>query len=268
MKLAKTRLSIGVPHKLGRKQCSVKNKEYARVPKGSGISIPNHIAVIMDGNARWAKNKGLPIAVGHKSGSKAIKTLVKSAAEFGVQYITIYAFSTENWQRPDEEVNYLMLLLKEYLAKEIDELIENGVKIVVSGNLDNIEKSVVEKIRRVEEQTKNNQTICLNVAFGYGSRQEILDSFKKILVDIENKKITFNEVDEELISKNLYQPQIPDPDLLIRTAGELRLSNFLLWQLAYTELYFTNKFWPDFSKEDLAEAIFEFNQRKRNYGKR
>ncbi len=232
------------------------------------LKIPNHIAVIMDGNARWAKSRSLPVAMGHKAGSVAIKTLVKSAAEFGVKYLTIYAFSTENWQRPQEEVGYLMLLLKEYLAKEIDELLENGVKIIVSGNLGNVEKSIVKKIREIEEQTKNNQTICLNVAFDYGSRQEIVDGVKKIIVAIEDKKISFDQVSEDLISQNLYQPQMPDPDLLIRTAGELRLSNFLLWQLAYSELYFTEKFWPDFSKEDLYEAILDFNQRKRNYGKR
>ncbi len=232
------------------------------------LKVPTHIAVIMDGNARWAKNKGLPVAMGHKAGSKAIKTLVKSAIEFGVKYLTIYAFSTENWQRPKEEVGYLMFLLKEYLTKEVNDLIENGVKIVVSGNLENIEESLVKRIRSIEEQTKNNQAICLNVAFDYGSRQEIVDGLKKIVLAIEENKINLSEINEDLISKNLYQSQIPDPDLLIRTAGELRLSNFLLWQLAYSELYFTEKFWPDFSKEDLYEAIFNFNQRKRNYGKR
>ncbi len=222
----------------------------------------------MDGNARWAKSKNLPVAMGHKAGSVAIKTLVKAAAEFGVKYLTIYAFSTENWQRPQEEVSYLMLLLKEYLAKEIDELDENGVQIIVSGNLENVDKSTVKRIKEIEEKTKNNQTICLNVAFDYGSRQEIVDAVKKIIVSTEDKKINLDQIDEALISQNLYQPQVPDPDLLIRTAGELRLSNFLLWQLAYSELYFTEKFWPDFSKEDLHKAILEFNQRKRNYGKR
>lgn len=231
-------------------------------------TIPTHIAVIMDGNARWAKSKNLPLAMGHKAGSNAIKTLVKSAAEFGVKYLTIYAFSTENWQRPKEEVGNLMFLLKEYLSKEVDELIENGVKIVVSGSLENVEKSIVNKIKDIEEQTKNNQTICLNVAFDYGSRQEIVDAVKKIIVNIQDKKIIFEQINEALISQNLYQPQLPDPDLLIRTAGELRLSNFLLWQLAYSELYFSDKFWPDFSKEDLQKAILDFNQRKRNYGKR
>jgi undecaprenyl diphosphate synthase len=234
----------------------------------NSLTIPNHIAVIMDGNARWAKSKNLPLAMGHKAGSQAIKTLVRSAAEFGVKYLTIYAFSTENWQRPKEEVGNLMLLLKEYLAKEVGELIENGVKIVVSGNLENVEKSTIARIKEIEEQTKNNQNICLNVAFDYGSRCEIVDAVKKIVLAKENKEINFDQINEDLISQNLYQPQLPDPDLLIRTAGELRLSNFLLWQLAYSELYFTEKFWPDFSKEDLQKAILDFNQRKRNYGKR
>ncbi len=232
------------------------------------LKIPTHIAVIMDGNARWAKNKGLPSAMGHKAGSSAIKTLVKSAVELGVKYLTIYAFSTENWQRPKEEVGYLMFLLKEYLAKEVDELVKNGVKIVISGNLENVEKSIVENIKALEERTKDNKSICLNVAFDYGSRSEIVDCFKKIALDIQDKKIGLNEINEDLISKNLYQPQIPDPDLLIRTGGELRLSNFLMWQLAYSELYFTEKFWPDFSGSDLKEAILDFNKRKRNYGKR
>lgn len=228
------------------------------------LVIPTHIAVIMDGNARWAKERKLPTVMGHRSGSMAIKTLVKSAIEFGVKYLTIYAFSTENWQRPQEEVGYLMGLVKEYLTKEINELIENDVKIVVSGHLANVDKSLVDNINKVVLRTKDNQTICLNVAFDYGSRQEIVDAFKKIIATINDS----DEIDENLISKNLYQPEIPDPDLLIRTAGEERLSNFLLWQSAYSELYFTKKFWPDFNKEDLVQAIFEFNQRKRNYGKR
>jgi undecaprenyl diphosphate synthase len=230
--------------------------------------VPVHIAVIMDGNSRWARGKNLPMAMGHKAGSQAVKTLVKSAIKFGVKYLTIYAFSTENWKRPKEEVGYLMSLIKEYLTREVDELAENGVKIIVSGNLENVEESIVKKIKSVEEQTKNNQTICLNVAFDYGSRQEIVDGFKKIANAILDKKIDVSDIDENLISKNLYQPNVPDPDLLIRTSGELRLSNFLLWQSAYTELLFTEKFWPDFAEEDLKKAILEFNQRKRNYGKR
>ncbi len=234
----------------------------------NNLVIPKHIAVIMDGNARWAKNKNLPISMGHKAGSLAIKTLVRSAIELGVQFVTIYSFSTENWQRPKDEVDNLMSLLKKYLSEEVSEIIKMGVKIVLSGSLANIEKSIVKKIKFIEFQTRNNSAICLNVAFDYGSRQEIVDCFKKIAVDIENKTISSSQINESMISQNLYQPQIADPDLLIRTAGDFRLSNFLLWQVAYTELYFTQTLWPDFSKQDLLQAIVNFNQRKRNYGKR
>lgn len=228
------------------------------------IKVPNHIAIIMDGNARWAKSKSLPVAMGHKAGLSAIKNLVKSAAELKVKYITIYAFSTENWGRPKDEVDNLMFLLKEYLAREVDELIKGGVRILICGSLKNVEESLVKKIKLLEEKTKDNSNIVLNVAFDYGSRQEIVDC----LTQIVRNKIQDFEITEELISKNLYQPEVPDPDLLIRTGGDRRISNFLLWQLAYTELYFTEKFWPDFSDSDLKEAILDFNQRKRNYGKR
>lgn len=234
----------------------------------TNLKIPSHIAIIMDGNFRWAQKQNLPASAGHKAGSKAIKTLVKAAAELKVQYLTIYAFSTENWQRPKEEVGYLMALLKEYLSGEVDELIKNGVKIVVSGNLENVESGIVKKIKALEEKTKNNSNITLNVAFDYGARQEIVDAFKNIAQDLLKKDFNLNQINEELVSQNLYQPNIPDPDLLIRTSGEMRLSNFLLWQLAYSELYFTKTLWPDFAKEDLVQAIEEFNQRKRKYGKR
>ncbi|MFT6332861.1 MAG: undecaprenyl diphosphate synthase [Lentimonas sp.] len=234
----------------------------------TNLKIPTHIAVIMDGNNRWAKSHNLPVSSGHKSGSKAIKTLVKSALEFKVKYLTIYAFSTENWQRPKTEVGYLMALVKEYLTYEVKDLIKNGVKILISGNLENVEADIVKKIKDLEEKTKNNTNIILNVAFDYGSRREIVDAFKKIIKDLSEKNLSSDQIDEELISKHLYQPNIPDPDLLIRTAGEMRLSNFLLWQSSYSELYFTKTLWPDFSKEDLSEAIIEFNQRKRNYGTR
>lgn len=228
------------------------------------IKIPTHIAIIMDGNARWARDKGLPVAMGHKAGLSTIKSLVKSAVELKVQYLTIYAFSTENWGRPKDEVDNLMFLLKEYLAREVEDLVKNGVRILISGNLKNVEESLVKKIKLLEEKTKDNKNIVLNVAFDYGSRQEIVDC----LAQIVRNKISADDITEELISKNLYQPEVPDPDLLIRTGGDRRISNFLLWQLAYTELYFTEKFWPDFSASDLKEAILDFNQRKRNYGKR
>jgi undecaprenyl diphosphate synthase len=232
------------------------------------LKIPAHVAIIMDGNARWAKENSLPTSAGHKAGLEAIKTLIKSASDFGIKYLTIYAFSTENWQRPKEEVGYLMDMMKWYLKYEVNQLIENGVRIFISGNLENLDESTRNRIKEIEKSTAKNNLITLNVAFDYGARQEIVDALKKIVLAIENKKITFADINENLISNNLYHPEIPDPDLLIRTAGEFRVSNFLLWQVAYTEFYFTEKFWPDFDKQDLQNAILSFNQRERRYGKR
>lgn len=232
------------------------------------LKIPVHVAIIMDGNARWAKAHSLPTSAGHKAGLEAIKTLIKSASDFGIKYLTIYAFSTENWQRPKEEVGYLMDMMKWYLKYEVNQLIENGVRIFISGNLENLDESTRNRIKEIEKSTAKNNLITLNVAFDYGARQEIADAVKKIVLAIENKKITFADINENLISNNLYHPEIPDPDLLIRTAGEFRVSNFLLWQVAYTEFYFTEKFWPDFDKQDLQNAILSFNQRERRYGQR
>ena len=225
---------------------------------------PRHIAIIMDGNARWAKNHSLPLKMGHKKGSDAIQKLIKSAIEFKIKYLTIFAFSTENWQRPQEEINNLMFLMKSYLENESQKFIDNGVKIIVSGNLENITKDLKNHILQLMKATQHNEVITLNVAFDYGARKEIVDAFKKIISNMVNLDL----INEDLISKNLYNPEIPDPDLIIRTAGEKRLSNFLLWQAAYSEFYFTDKLWPDFDREDLSLAISEFKNRKRNYGKR
>lgn len=238
------------------------------VIQDQSLKIPNHVAIIMDGNARWAKKKSVPISVGHKAGLEAIKTLIKSASSLNIKYLTIYAFSTENWQRPKEEVSYLMEMMRWYLKNEVNQLIENGVRIFISGNLENLDEPTRNRIKEIERITAKNDLITLNVAFDYGARQEIVDSVKKIILAIENKKITFADINENLISNNLYHPEIPDPDLLIRTAGEVRVSNFLLWQIAYTEFYFTEKFWPDFDKQDLQDAILSFNQRERRYGQR
>ncbi len=232
------------------------------------LTLPQHIAVIMDGNSRWAKKNSLPIAIGHRTGSKAVKTLVKSALEFGVKYITIYAFSTENWQRPKKEVNYLMSLFQKNLDKETAYLNKNDVRIVISGNLSNVSDEIKNKIKNIEKITKTNKSLVLNIAFDYGAKHEIVDAVKQIILDIENNKTIFADIDEDLIRKNLYNSWIPDPDLLIRTSGVMRLSNFLLWQISYTELYFTKKLWPDFDKEDLYKAILDFNKRERRYGKR
>lgn len=230
--------------------------------------IPAHIAIIMDGNARWAKVRGLPTKVGHKNGSENLRKVAESCIEIGVKYLTVYAFSSENWNRPQDEVDYLMKLLENYLEKETQSLIEQDVRILISGNLERVSLSLKEKISDIENKTKNNKTLTLNVAFSYGSRQEIVDAAKKIALAVSEGKISVAELDENLVCQNLYQPEIPDPDLLIRTAGDHRLSNFLLWQAAYAELHFTKVFWPDFAKKDLIHAISEFNKRERRYGKR
>ncbi len=232
------------------------------------LEIPRHIAIIMDGNARWAKKKNLPLQIGHKKGCENIEKIVEAAIEIGVEFLTIYAFSTENWQRPQDEVEYLMKLLDEYLEKEIQPLIKKGVKIIISGNLEKLKNRTQEKISEIQEATKNNKQITLNVAFSYGARQEICDAVKKIATQVQKQEISIQEINEKLIAKNLYNPQIPDPEILIRTAGDYRVSNFLLWQISYSELYFTQCLWPDFSKKDLILVIQDFNKRQRRYGKR
>jgi len=230
--------------------------------------IPNHIAVIMDGNQRWARKRILPIKVGHKSGANAIKELIKSALELKISYITIYAFSTENWLRPSEEVEDLMILLQNYLANDVEELIKYGIKIVSSGDISKLGSQIENKIGTTKERTKNNKNLTLNVAFNYGSRAEITKAVQNIAQNVKDNKIDIADIDENLISNNLYNPEIPDPDLIIRTGGYNRLSNFLLWQSSYSELYFTEILWPDFKKEHLKLSIQEFNKRKRNYGTR
>lgn len=222
----------------------------------------------MDGNARWARAKGLPMKVGHKFGSENLKKVADSFIELGVKFLTVYAFSSENWNRSQEEVDYLMKLLEEYLTKQTDELAKKGVKIVISGNLEKLSESLKSKIAQVIDQTKNNSALTLNVAFSYGARQEIVDAVKRTSSLVLAGKVAVEEIDEKFFATNFYHPEIPDPDLLIRTAGDLRVSNFLLWQIAYTELHFTKIFWPDFGKKHLIAAIKDFNKRERRYGKR
>jgi undecaprenyl diphosphate synthase len=222
----------------------------------------------MDGNARWAKKRTLPIAMGHKSGSDAVKTLVNSCLEFKIKYLTIYAFSTENWQRPKKEVDYLMSLFRELLNSQLEELMKKKVRVVISGSFTNIDEVTKKRINEIEKATQENNSLILNIAFDYGSKREITDAVRKIVLDLQDNKIIFDQINEELISRNLYHSWIPDPELVIRTAGEKRLSNFLLWQASYSELYFTEKLWPDFNKEDLFQAILDFNKRERRYGKR
>lgn len=222
----------------------------------------------MDGNSRWATNKKLPTKVGHSFGVKNIEKIVKACIEEGVEYLTLYAFSAENWERPEDEVSYLMNLLDEYLDKDINRLIKNDVRVQISGEIGKLPVKTQEKISVIEEKTKNNKAINLIVAFSYGARQEIISATKSIALAVKKNQVTLDDINEDLFQQNLYIKDVPDPDLLIRTAGDFRVSNFLLWQIAYAELYFTNKFWPDFKKSDLKKAIKDFNKRERRYGKR
>ncbi len=229
--------------------------------KDSSIKIPNHIAIIMDGNGRWAKKRGLPRYFGHRKGVEAVRTTVRACAEFGVKYLTLYVFSSENWQRPASEVNKLMQLLQELLIKEEPELNKNNVKVKAIGQIERLPAKVRENLNYLIDKTQNNTGLVLVLALSYGSRSEIVDAIKKIPIK-EIKNLT-----SEDFRQYLYDPEIPDPDLLIRTGGEIRLSNFLLWQSAYTELYFTDVLWPDFNKKELWKAIEDFSKRKRRFGR-
>lgn len=220
-----------------------------------------HIAVIMDGNRRWAKNRNLPSALGHKKGVDALKDIMRACDDFGVKYLTVYAFSTENWNRKPEEVNFLMDLLGQTLKNELKEMHENNVVISFIGDIKKLGKNLQEILNNAIETTKNNTGVNLTIAFNYGSRAEIVNAVQQIIKNNET------EITEETISKYLYTSNLPDPDLLIRTGGEMRISNYLLWQIAYSELIVTQELWPDFNKELLAKCIIEFNNRNRRWGK-
>lgn len=228
--------------------------------------IPEHIAIIMDGNRRWAKAKNLPTRDGHKEGAMRVTDLVRNAADMGIKYLSIYAFSTENWRRDKKEVDYLMNLLVEFVVKELDYLHKNDVKITLIGNIEDLPEKTKKEVKRSIELTKNNKKLHLNIALSYGSRSEIINAVKNIIDDYENNEINIDEINEESFKNYLFTKGMPDPDLLIRTSGEIRLSNFLLYQLAYTEFYFTEIMWPDFNKEELLKAIECFQNRKRRYG--
>ncbi len=228
--------------------------------------IPKHLAVIMDGNRRWAKNNNLPARDGHREGALRVTDLVRNSVDIGIKYLSVYAFSTENWRRDKKEVDYLMNLLVEFVLKELDYLHKNDVKITLMGNIEDLPEKTKREVIRSEELTKNNRKLHLNIALSYGSRAEIINAVKNIVNDFENDKINIDSIDEESFKKYLFTHDMPDPDLLIRTSGEIRLSNFLLYQLAYTEFYFTDILWPDFKKEELLRAVESFQNRKRRYG--
>lgn len=228
--------------------------------------IPKHIAVIMDGNGRWAKQRSLPRVAGHRAGMKTVKEIVKAADDLGVQVMTMYAFSTENWKRPRDEVDFLMRLPQEFLSTELDELIERNVRLILIGSKEGLPAHTLTAMEQAEEKTKHNTGLKLNFALNYGGRTEIVNAVSELTKLVLDGKLSVEEITEEAISSHLYTHESPDPDLLIRTSGEIRLSNFMLWQLAYTELWFTDVLWPDFSKEHFYQAIAEFQGRARRYG--
>lgn len=229
-------------------------------------NIPEHIAIIMDGNGRWARKKNLPRTFGHKAGVEAIRNIVKASSSIGVKYLTLYAFSTENWKRPPEEVNALMSLLVEYLKKEVDELHKNNVVVSYIGDISILPKACQDELESAFSRTKSNTGLRLNLAINYGARDEIRKAIKSIASDVKDGRINIEDIDDNLISSRLYTSNMPDPDLLIRPSGEYRISNFLLWQIAYSEFWFSNIFWPDFSSQDLYRAIYDYQNRDRRFG--
>lgn len=232
------------------------------LPSIPADKIPLHVAIIMDGNGRWAISRGLPRLAGHRAGTENLRRVIRASVEFGVKYLTIYAFSTENWGRPPEEVQGLMRILEDVIDKELRELHEEGVQLRHIGRLERLAPKIQEKVLKAIDLTKDNDRLILNIAFNYGGRDEIVNAIQHMIED----GVSADEVDNDLVSKYMYTAGVPDPDLIIRTSGELRVSNFLIWQAAYSELYITQTFWPDFDKEEYHRALEAFAQRDRRYG--
>ncbi|CAI8235196.1 MAG: isoprenyl transferase [Flavobacteriaceae bacterium] len=229
--------------------------------------LPRHLAIIMDGNGRWAKAKGKPRTFGHEQGVRAVKETVESAAAMGIKYLTLYAFSTENWNRPKYEVDILMKLLIKSLKKELKTFQEHNIRLNAIGALDTLPKKAAQELEEVIEQTRKNNKMTLSLALSYGSREELLQAVKSISVKVKNNIISSENIDETIINSHLYTHDLPEVDLLIRTSGEQRISNFLLWQIAYAELYFIDDYWPDFSKQHLEQALLNYQNRERRFGK-
>ena len=225
--------------------------------------VPTHVAIIMDGNGRWARARGLPRLAGHRAGVENLRRVLEACVEFGIQYLTIYAFSTENWNRPVDEVRGLMNILEEVIDRKLKKLNENGVQLRHIGRLERLRPELQEKVRHAIELTRNNQKLVLNIAWNYGGRAEIVDAIQQIVAE----GISQVEVEEDLVSRYLYTAGCPDPDLIIRTAGELRVSNFLIWQGAYSEWYIASTYWPDFDREELLKALCEYASRERRFGR-
>jgi undecaprenyl diphosphate synthase len=229
-------------------------------------NLPNHIAIIMDGNGRWAKKRHLPRLAGHRAGRDSVKLIVKACAKIGIPYLTLYAFSLENWRRPESEVRGLMVFFEEVLDKEYLELNENGVRLEAMGRLEMLPETTLRALRGTIDKLRHNDRLTLTLAISYGGRTEILDAVRGVANAARSGEIREEEIDEEVFKRYLYDPRLPDPDLLVRTSGELRVSNFLLWQIAYTEIYVTDVLWPDFREKHLIEAILDFQKRERRFG--
>ncbi|NBI27394.1 isoprenyl transferase [Chengkuizengella marina] len=229
-------------------------------------NVPKHVAIIMDGNGRWAKKQGLPRVMGHHAGMKNVRSITIAANNMGIDVLTLYAFSTENWKRPKDEVDFLMKLPEEFFPMMIDELIENNIQIKMIGNKEGLPDYTLKSIEKAIELTKHNTGLILNFALNYGSRNEILQGFTRLMNAIHSGEVTEKEITEETFSSFLHTSGLPDPDLLIRTSGELRISNFMLWQLAYSELWFTDAYWPEFDEDQFVKAIVEYQNRARRYG--
>ena len=230
------------------------------------MKMPQHIAIILDGNGRWAKSKGMPRNYGHAQGSKNVERICEEAWRMGIKYLTVYAFSTENWNRPNSEVEALMKLLRNYMRTCLKTAEKNDMKIRVIGDITALDEDIKGRIKELEDASKNNNGLNFTIAINYGSRDEMIRATKRLTQDCVDGKVKVEDIDETLYTSYLDTHEVPDPDLLIRTSGELRLSNYLLWQLAYTEFYFTDVLWPDFTKEELIKAIEQYNRRERRYG--
>ncbi|OMF36775.1 isoprenyl transferase [Paenibacillus sp. FSL H8-0548] len=229
-------------------------------------NVPEHVAIIMDGNGRWAKDRGLPRMAGHHSGMKAVKRITMAADRLGVKYLTLYAFSTENWKRPKAEVDFLMKLPQQFLEIELEELIANNVQVRMMGHKEELPSFTISAVEEAIVKTANNTGLVLNFALNYGSRMEMLDAVKNIAAEVQQGRLAIDDIDDKVMADRLLTSGMPDPDLLIRTSGELRLSNFMMWQLAYSELWFTDVYWPEFTETHFQEAILEYQRRARRYG--
>jgi undecaprenyl diphosphate synthase len=230
-------------------------------------NLPQHLAIIMDGNGRWAKQRGFMRIFGHENGSEAVRTTIETCGKLGVKYLTLYAFSTENWNRPQKEVDALMNLLVSALKKELKNLMKNDIRLNVIGDISKLPTKAQKELTEVLELSKNNKTMTVTLALSYGAREELVNTVKEIIKKVKNNIINENDINELIINEHLYTHNLPDVDLLIRTSGEQRISNFLLWQIAYAELYFTSVLWPDFNQKELYEAIISYQKRERRFGK-